>query len=122
MGVYDALEAALAPDALPKVNVNMMTCFGETLLHTAVLNQRQAIVQLLLAHGADMNIEIPRMSFEKEQLHIKRSSLTRSENFRLSRILHANEATPVHYACLVGNLEILKTMIGWKGPNTFVSI
>lgn len=77
--------------------VSMRNCHGETLLHTAVLHEQLAIVQMLLLHGASPNAELPCHGISGSTFE---SVAPRSENFRYSRLLSAGEATPVHYGTL----------------------
>lgn len=81
---------------------------GETLLHTAVLHNHVGIVQHLLEAGADPTTELPRNGVSQSTLE---SVAPRSENYKYSRMLHAAEATPVHYACAVGDLDMLKLLL-----------
>ncbi|TYZ67299.1 hypothetical protein PybrP1_012774 [[Pythium] brassicae (nom. inval.)] len=89
--------------------VHQRNCHGETLLHTAVLHGQLPIVQTLLQHGASPNAELPCHEVSQSTLE---SVAPRSDNFRYSRVLSATEATPVHYACAVGNLDALKLLLG----------
>ncbi|GLE04544.1 hypothetical protein PINS_up013499 [Pythium insidiosum] len=107
MGAMESVAHLLKSN--PEVVVSQRNAFGETLLHTAVLNQHLDLVQLLLQHGADANDALPSNGVSKSTLE---SVAPRTENFQYSRILHAAEATPVHYACGVGNLDILKLLLG----------
>jgi ankyrin repeat protein len=79
-----------APD---RINI-VRNAHGETLLHTAVLHQRLDMVQILLQHGADPTIALPDNGDSHSTLE---SVAPRSANFKHSRMLHAAEATSIHY-------------------------
>lgn len=115
---------------------------GETLLHTAVLHEQLQIVQTLLALGASPHVPLPPATVVSvatsppvKVAAAPSSVAPRSDNFRCSRLLHAGEATAIHYgvyacillplgagvliciafvravACAVGNLDILKLLL-----------
>ncbi|TMW68556.1 hypothetical protein Poli38472_006024 [Pythium oligandrum] len=107
MGSMATLVDFVHTNDVEKVNT-FHNAHGETLLHTAVLHQHLDLVRVLLQHGADPNVALPGNGVSESTLQ---SAAPRSENFRFSRMLQAAEATPVHYACAVGNLDILKLLL-----------
>ncbi|POM57806.1 Type II (General) Secretory Pathway (IISP) Family, partial [Phytophthora palmivora] len=93
LGDLHSLEVALATGGENSRHPLTRACnaFGETLLHTAVLHQQLGAVQLLLRHV--WHQELP-----------------------YSRMLDAAEATPLHYACAAGHLDILKLLLSVVTP------
>lgn len=83
---------------------------GETLLHTAVLHEQLPIVQLLLEKGARVDVALPNRT-NRVSVSTLESVAPRSDNFKYSRVLSCVEATPLHYACATGNLDILKLLL-----------
>lgn len=80
---------------------------GETLLHVAVVHQQLEIAKMLLELGASPHIPLPPASMPANvssaagKFAAAPSSVApRSENFRASRLLHAGEATAIHYGLL----------------------
>ncbi|KAI9995175.1 hypothetical protein PInf_012222 [Phytophthora infestans] len=90
--------------------------FGETLLHTAVLHQQLEAVQLLLHHGASPLSKLPdNLNLPAAESTLE-STAPRTSNFRYSRMLEASEATPLHYACSTGQVDILKLLLSVASP------
>ncbi|KDO17330.1 hypothetical protein SPRG_17071 [Saprolegnia parasitica CBS 223.65] len=81
---------------------NGVNSAGETLLHVAVLHARLPIVQLLLEHGADPNARsysTPRARFLNAVGDVDVCLAT------------AAGATPLHYACGLANLKLVKMLL-----------
>ncbi|GMF37429.1 unnamed protein product [Phytophthora lilii] len=119
LGDLGALERALAmgqEDNLSHPLTRACNAFGETLLHTAVLHQRLGAVQLLLRHGASPLARLPDNPNLPEAESTLESTAPRTSNFRYSRMLDAAEATPLHYACTTGHLDILKLLLSCASP------
>ncbi|EQC33485.1 hypothetical protein SDRG_08994 [Saprolegnia diclina VS20] len=75
---------------------------GETLLHVAVLHERLPLVQLLLVHGAEPNARsysTPRAPFLNAVGDVDACLAT------------AAGATPLHYACGIANLKLVKMLL-----------
>ncbi|KAF4030679.1 Ankyrin repeats (many copies) [Phytophthora infestans] len=90
--------------------------FGETLLHIAVLHQQLEAVRLLLHHGASPLSKLPdNLNLPAAESTLE-STAPRTSNFRYSRMLEASEATPLHYACSTGHVDILKLLLSVASP------
>ncbi|KAF0720678.1 Aste57867_103 [Aphanomyces stellatus] len=75
---------------------------GETLLHIAVLHDQPRAVQLLLEHGVAVNARThwrPILPFQNHIPHLY-AFVTASEG-----------ATPLHYACGLSSLALVKTLL-----------
>lgn len=94
---------------------NIRNSHGETLLHTAVLHEQLSIVQLLLEKGAQVDVALPNRT-SRVSVSTLESVAPRSDNFKYSRVLSSVEATPLHYACATGNLDILKLLLAAAAP------
>ncbi|KAG7392625.1 Protein transport protein Sec61 subunit gamma [Phytophthora pseudosyringae] len=111
LGDLHSLELALASGGDSNALTRACNAFGETLLHTAVLHQQLGAVQLLLRHGASPLAKLPENPNRPAAESTLESTAPRTANFRYSRMLDAAEATPSHYACAAGHLEILKLLL-----------
>ncbi|KDO23993.1 hypothetical protein SPRG_10690 [Saprolegnia parasitica CBS 223.65] len=83
-------------------SANGVNSAGETLLHVAVLHERLPIVQLLLEDGADPNARsysTPRARFLNTVGDVDVCLAT------------AAGATPLHYACGLANLKLVKMLL-----------
>ncbi|KAE9024894.1 hypothetical protein PF010_g3553 [Phytophthora fragariae] len=110
LGDVKSLQLALSSSASL---VTTRNAFGETLLHTAVLHQQLEAVQLLLQHGASPFAQLPDKAELLQSESTMESTAPRTFNFRYSLMLDAAEATPLHFACAVGHLDILKLLLNY---------
>ncbi|OQS01255.1 hypothetical protein ACHHYP_01511 [Achlya hypogyna] len=97
-GDLTTVQAHLAAGADP----NTRNGAGETLLHIAILHERPAIVQLLLERGADPNARShwePQAPFVNQVAYLNPSTTA------------AQGATPLHYACAVASVKLVKTLL-----------
>lgn len=103
--------------ALVSKNANLITetcnAFGETLLHTAVLHYQLEAVRLLLHHGASPLAKLPDKANLQTAETTPESLASRCPNFRYNCMLDAAEATPLHYACAVGQLDMLELLLSY---------
>lgn len=118
LGDAKSLQVALSSGEEADVNSIVRACnaFGETLLHTAVLHQQLAAVQLLLQHGASPLARLPDNPNLRESESTLESTAPRTTNFRYSLMLDPAEATPLHYACAAGHLDTLKLLLSCASP------
>jgi ankyrin repeat protein len=116
LGDVQSLELALSTGNTGHPLTRSCNAFGETLLHTAVLHQQLGAVQLLLRHGASPLTRLPDNPNLPEPESTLESTAPRTVNFRYSRMLDAAEATPLHYACAAGHLDILKLLLSVASP------
>ncbi|KAG6618874.1 Type II (General) Secretory Pathway (IISP) Family [Phytophthora cinnamomi] len=116
LGDVRSLHAALSSGDEGDGISEACNAFGETLLHTAVLHQQLGAVQLLLQHGASPLAPLPDNPKLPESESTLESTAPRTANFRYSLMLDAAEATPLHYACAAGHLDILKLLLASAAP------
>lgn len=104
------------------VNVSSTNKEGMTALHLAATTQEPRMVELLLKHGADANAKD---AYATTPLYRVASKL--NGNAKIAELLLDNGATtegipdscsPLHSACLNGNLEVFRLLIAHKADVT----
>ncbi|HML19729.1 MAG TPA: ankyrin repeat domain-containing protein [Candidatus Dependentiae bacterium] len=104
------------------VNVDLKDSNGETLLYLAVSNDRQDVVAMLIAHGA--NVNIPNNNDDNTPLHCavaRNAHVVDAHNLEIIRMLidagaNVNQragicGSPFHWAVLEGNKEIVSMLL-----------
>ncbi|CAF1107503.1 unnamed protein product [Didymodactylos carnosus] len=103
------------------INVNSRHPLGWSVLHVAVINNNIECVRYLLQKGADPNVcdeytNVSQMA-KKLQWHPVQVHSAREEEFcdRLSSRATFKGFTPLHYAVLMDNIEIVQLLIEYNG-------
>ncbi|CAF0926748.1 unnamed protein product [Didymodactylos carnosus] len=117
-GKLDTLKRLIEQE---NVNVNSRHPLGWRVLHVAVINNNIECVRYLLQKGADPNVcdEYTNVSQMAKQLqwHPVHVHSAREGEFcdRLSSRATFKGFTPLHYAVLIDNIEIIQLLIEYNG-------
>lgn len=108
--------------------VDLISATSSTPLHLAISAKQAAIVELLLNHKADpllkdasgfnaLHVAAATVGVESCVQHIYRAAGTQQRRGQLSAARDGNGLTPLHVACLAGNLEVLRLLCSIDAPS-----
>ena len=96
-------------DAEPARLVNRYTNYGWTPLHMAVIRSDIKLIQLMLSYG-----KMSKECVDKRDIRERwKSSGTQRQEFASEKYPHrlVSASTALHYACMVGNMEIVEMLL-----------
>ena len=108
--------------------VDLISASNSTPLHLAISGKQAAIVELLLNHKADplltdgsgfnaLHVAAATIGVESSVEHIYRAAGSQQRRTRLSSARDLHGLTPLHVACLAGNLEVLRALCRIDAPS-----
>ena len=92
----------------PSLNCNAASCFGWFPIHVAVLTEDPQLVAFILAQpGVEVNVHME-ADFEISPPPL---DVVKSEFCKNPVIENTKGATPLHYACMIANEEIINLLV-----------